>query len=247
MLRNTGDIKNDVIVRLGISTTAAYYTDAILDDWINNANKWAGAYKKWPFTEYMDSSTAFVSGTDNYAYPSNFKSDSIRLLKDGSGDFFEKKEFGQYQKYNQANIGHNKKFFTDFARRFYINSTVATGTLYVWGQKTVDDLDKTDATATTVFSSGDEEGNEAIVLKVMSFAMQKEKKFDVVKSRGGVALGGVATAYDMKAVQVLDELWKRIQDEQFGYQTTDGEGMFKRINVEKGALRDDLFKRDQFY
>lgn len=236
MIRTFGDIETDVIVKLGVNTTAAYYTDALLLGWINGANKWAGAFKKWPFTEYKDSSTVFASGVDNYAYPTNFKSDSIRLLQDASGYFFDKKNFEQYQKYMQANSGNNKRFFSDFARRFYVNPIIATGTLYVWGQQTVPDLDLTAYdTATTVFSNAEEEGNEAIVNEVLSYAMQKEKKYNMVK------------LYHDKAVAILNAIWDRIKDEQFAYQTTDGEGMFKRINVEKGALRDDLFKRDQFY
>ena len=39
MLTTSNDIKNDVIVKLGISTSSAYYTDAILNDWIQQASR----------------------------------------------------------------------------------------------------------------------------------------------------------------------------------------------------------------
>ena len=48
------------------------------------------------------------------------------------------------------------------------------------------------------------------------------------------------------AKQKLDELSVRIKDEQFGYQDTDGDGMFKRIDVVSGGFRDDTLNTNRF-
>ena len=56
-----------------------------------------------------------------------------------------------------------------------------------------------------------------------------------------------AELHDQRATLKLDEIWNRIKDEQFAYQNVEDEGLFSRIDVLGGALRDDMFKRDQWF
>ena len=46
-----GDLITEVVVRLGTDTTVAFYTDSILERWIDQAHRWAAGQHKYPFTE----------------------------------------------------------------------------------------------------------------------------------------------------------------------------------------------------
>ena len=89
--------------------------------------------------------------------------------------------------------------------------------------------------STTIFSNYDDEGNEAIVEKMTSYLKRREH------------LAQEAELHDQRAAAKLEEIWKRVQDEQYAYKTTkEREGMWKRIDVVEGGLNDELFRRDQF-
>ena len=232
MLTNFGDIKTDVIVKLGISTTSAYYTDAILNSWIQQGTRWASSFKKWPFTEGRISTT--FTGTEEWSFES-YKADSFRLMQIG-GKRLNKLNFEDYQIFREEDESGSDRVYSDFGRLVFINPNIdLSGTLTAWGQYQPADIDITDLTATTVFSNGDEEGNEAIVEEVLSFANIRERK------------EGEANAHHVKATQILDGVYKKVADEQFQYQThrTRG-GMWKRINVIDGGVEDDKIQRDQF-
>ena len=70
--------------------------------------------------------------------------------------------------------------------------------------------------------------------EALSFAMLREKRFND------------SEYYHKKAVEILEEIWVKVNAEQYGYQTRKDKNMFKRMDVLGGALRDDLLKRDQF-
>jgi hypothetical protein len=238
-MKTLGDLRTEFFVRSQSSSTLAFYTDEITGDWADQAHKWAAGYKKWPFTEGRVSTTfaSLSTSEDGYLvgeYPEGWKSDSLRLLTVG-GKRFNKKNFYKFQSFIEDNPSADDKLFTDFGRRFYINPNASglSGTVVVWGQYTPATIDNTDPSVTTVFS-GEEDGNDAIVEKMIALAKTREKKLNE------------AIAHEKKASLILDELWKKIQDEQFGYQDTDNEGMFKRIDIVGGGFRDDTYNRDQF-
>lgn len=234
-LTTIAEIQTEFQVRQGSATTVANYTDSIIRNWIDEAHKFAASRYKWPMTEGR-SSTSFASlvtdedGFTYGVYPEGWKLRTIRHLEAG-GEVYDKKNFIFFRKYFKENTGADDQFWTDYNNRYYING--GSGTVAVWGQFTPN-LDLTDTAAKTIFSDIDEDGNQAIVELVQSFAMTKEKKEDEAKLHLEKALG------------FLDAVWKRFTDEGFAYQTPDNEGMFKRIDVVNGGLRDDLFKRDQF-
>lgn len=238
-----------MIVRLGVATTAAFYTDAIIDEWINNAHKWAAGYKKWPFTEGRYSTTAASLGTNEdgwttLEYPEGFKSDSIRLLTVG-GKKFLKKNFYKFQEFLQDNSSDTSVIFSDYGRRIFINPNAAgmSGTITAYGQYLPADLDRTDPTQGTVFTGFNDEGNLAIVEEILSYAADKERQ-PVGISRGKIS--GLAPFHHSKATDILDQIAGTIKDEQFGYQDTLNEGMFKRFDVTRGGFKEDTFRRDQW-
>lgn len=237
MLTDFEDIKTDVINKLGISTTDAFYTDAILNSWIRQGTRWATAYKKWPFTEGRVSTT-FTTGSgensDEWSFE-GYKADSFRILTVG-GKRFTKLNFDDYLIFREEEPQSTDRVYSDFGRLVFINPNAdASGTLTAYGQLQPVDIDVTDLSATTVFSAGDEEGNEAIVEEVLAYAHTRERK------------ESLANFHHQRAIQILDSLWERTNAEQFNYHThrTRG-GMWERIDIVEGDLSDELFRRDQF-
>jgi len=234
MIQTTDEIRNDVIVKLGIATSSAFYTDKILNEWIQQGVRWATSYRKWPFTEGRIETT-YTSANEEWNFE-GVKADAIRLLQIG-GKRFEKVTFEDYQIFKEEESSGTAKLFTDFGRTVFINTnTDASGTLTAWAQFAPSTLDMTaNPSSQTVFSNGDEEGNTAIVEEVLYYANLREKKPDV------------ANFHHEKATQILDNVFKNYLDEQFNYKTfkTRG-GMFKRVNIIDGNLDDGRFKRNQF-
>src|SRR3990167_1853080 len=222
MINSFYDIKDEVIRRAGISSTVAYFTDAILDDWLDNAHKWAAGYKKWTVTEGRVKTTYVADSTSEemgLAYPENWRPDSIRFLQVG-GKRFKKTNFIKYQEFREDNSSSQDKIFSDFGRLYYVNpNAYVAGTTTLLGHFTPADFDFTDNTAKTVFSDTVEEANEAIVEKVLAQVKQRQQKTDE------------ALLHEKRAREILLEELEQIQEEQFAYQEHEGDGLWKRIDV----------------
>jgi len=232
MINTFTELKNDVIVKLGITTTTAFWTDAILDDFIDEAYTWTTGYKKWPFTEKRDISANTSDETEIHTYPSDFKTDSIRILT-VNDKIVRKVDFQQYLRFREQQSSNTKRIYSDFNRTYYINPNMdISGTIHSYGQY-FPALDPTDETSTTVFSGAEEDGNEAISEKALEYARIREQKFNEAKT------------HRENAKRILDDVWDRIADEQYAYQP-EGEGMWRHVDVVSGAYRTDLFRRDQF-
>jgi len=220
-----GEIKIQTLVRGGWSTTYTI-TDTNLDLFIDKAHRFAAAYKKWPFTEGRVSTTfaSLATTEDGYLegnYPEGWKSDSIRLLKIG-GKQVDKKEFYKFTKFLEDNATSTDRIFSDYGRVYYINPNIdVSGTVTAWGQYTPASLVEND----TVFV-GEDEGNEAIIEMTMSYVYRR------------LGDDNNAMAHEITSRRTLDELWIRIQAEQYGYQVTPDDGMFKRFDVLEGGTID---------
>ena len=234
MLNQVSEIIGEVLVRNNRTTTDAFITDAMLQDWIREAHTWASGFHKWPFTEGRVSSTYVVDSADSGRdFPEGWKSDSIRFLQVG-GKRLKKLNHFNYLSFREDFPNDSKEVFSDHGRLYFVNPNIdASGTITFWGQYQPT-IDPTAPTATTIFSTFDEEGNEAIVEKMQGYLKRREH------------LVQEAELHDQRAASKLEEIWKKIQDEQYAYQNVEDEGLFKRIDVLGGALRDDLFRRDQF-
>lgn len=233
-LNTAGDIYTEVLVRNNRTTTDSFITDAMLQDWLRMAHVWASSYKKWPMTEARDR-TATFSGTEELPYTSlgvSYKADSIRMLQ-VDGKRFQKLNFEDYQMFRESRPDGNDRVFSDYDRILFINPTAdVSGTVTTWGQYQPT-IDPTDLAATTVFSTRDEEGNEALVEKMTANLKRREH------------LPDEAELHDERAKAKLDEVWTRIQGEQYAYHTSkDRDGMFSRFDVLHGTTED--FDRDQF-
>lgn len=231
MLRTFEEIKNDVIVKSGIKTTSTYFTDAILDDWIKQSERWATAFKKWPFTEGRVSTT-FVAGQEEYPFE-GYKSDSFRMVHVG-GKRLGKITFEDYKIFKEDQESSADRVFSDYGRIMFVNPLIdLAGTLTAWGQYTPAPIDVTEPNSLTVFSNGDEEGNEAIVEKVLSFIRKRQQKRND------------ANDHLKNAKDILENMEGIVEEELFNYKTKD-RGMFERVDVVNGSYYNDGIKRDQF-
>lgn len=235
MLNTVGDLITEVLVRNNRTTTDSFITDAMLQDWVRDAHVWATAFRKWPFTEVRDQTLTF--STEEVPYSSfavKFKADSIRILQIG-GKRLQKLAFEDYQIFKENVPQSNERVFSDFGRTLFINANAdVSGTITAWGQYQPS-IDPTDLSATTMFSSYDEEGNEALVEKMTCYLKRREHIPDE------------AELHDQRAAAKLTEVWERSQNEQYAYQTSpERGGMFERIDILNGGRASDLFKRDQF-
>lgn len=249
-LYNQGDIIRDFLLKMNQSSSVAFYSDRTLTEWASNAHAWAASRYKWPMTEGRNSTTAASAGTSDegwttLAYPEGFRQDSVRVMI-VDGKRFHKKIFNKFQSYLQDNPGATDRFFTDFARTLYINPRAEgfSGTVTLFGQINVAPLATDtvassagsigpDPTALTVFSGVEEDGNEAIVEKMMEYAYLRQKDSKEADYHGD------------RAGKMLDGIWNRVKDEQAMYQGVPDDGMFERFNVLGGRYPGD-FNTDQF-
>ncbi len=208
----------------------------MLKDWYTQANHWGAAYKKWPFTEGRIETT-FAAGvgadSDEYNFE-GYKADSFRIILIG-GKRLRKLNFADYKIFREESPTDDERVWSDFGRVVYINPNIdVSGTLVAYGQYQPT-IDITDENGVTVFSDFDQEGNEAIVEKMSSYLKRREN------------LQQEAELHDTRASAKLEEIWKRVLDEQYAYQThPDRGGMWERVDVIEGVFREDIFRRDQF-
>ena len=231
-MRTGIDVFTQVLVRNNRTTTDSFITDANLKTWFRDASVWAASYHKWPMTEGRIQTT-FTTGTGPNSDEWNFegyKADSFRIITVG-GKRLRKLNFADYQIFREEETSGDDRVFSDFGRTVYINPNAdISGTVVAYGQyQPIPDED-----AATIFTDYDDEGNEALVEKMTSYLKRKEH------------LAQEAELHDQRAIAKLDEIWKRVLDEQYAYQThEDRGGMFKRFDVLAGRDFTDK-KENQF-
>jgi len=232
MITTYSDIRTDVLDKAGLATTAGFITQDMLNNWIQQAERWATSFKNFPCTEGRVSTT--WTGTEELTFE-GYRSDSFRYLKVGEKRF-RKLNFEDYEIFKEEEPDSEEKVYTDFGKLVLINPRAdVSGTLTAFGQFEPAPIDVTDEESTTVFSNGNEEGNEAIVEKVLSF-IESRKQDD-----------NAAAKHLESAEGILDKMDEAVDERQFRYQTHRSRGgMFKRINVLGGGIDDELIRRDQF-
>ena len=230
-INNVGDIFTEFLIRNNRTTTDSFITDAMLQDWTRMSHTWASSQHKFPFTEGRVSTT--FSATEEWNFE-GYKADSFRLMQIG-GKRLKKLDFRNYQIFREEEPSSDERVFADFGRTVFINPNVdLAGTLTAWGQYEPV-IDPTDLTAITIFSGFDEEGNEAILEKMTAYLKRREH------------IPNEAELHDKRASLILDEIWKRVLDEQYQYQThPDSGGMFRRFDVLEGDYQEEIFRKDQF-
>lgn len=243
-MQTAPDIITEFLVRNNRSTSDSFLTDSILDMWVNNAHIWAAGYKFWPFTENITELGTF--GTERLAYSgardANIKSDSVRMLSVGDiasiGTMtpFKRVSFEEYTKYRQFTVAGVDAIFTDFGRNVYVNTLAsgASGTVYAFYQFLPAAINA--GSTTTVFTNYDDEGNEGIVRMMSSYLKNREHQ------------PSEAEYHESKAKEKLDEVWKKMQDQQSTYQAAPGsQGMWQRFDVIRGrGLQPSELSPNQF-
>lgn len=230
MLRTVSDLITEVLVRNNRTTTDGFITDLMLREWLRNSNNYATTLYKWPLSEVRDKSIAWT-GAEEIPYTDltiDYKADSIRILQIG-GKKLRKTTFEDYQDFRELYPSGTDRIYADYGRTLFINPIAdVSGTIAAFGQYTPQ-IDPTDATATTMFSTFDEEGNEAIVERMTGYLKAREHLLDEQE------------LFNQKCNTTLAGLWKKVQDEQFNYQPGPvSDGMFKRFDAVDGGFRDDI-------
>ncbi len=198
------------------------FTETELVRWLTMAKDEAVACRPWPFTEGKESITS-VSGQEEYNYPTNLKTESIRYLTVNSKRY-QKLTFEDYMTYREDYASDTDKYFTDRNRTLYVNYLVSgfSGSIICYGQVEVAGS-ITSASTTTVFSVAEPEGDEAIIKLAYSKALGSEKIKNLTKSR----------QEKIEAFEILDGIWNRIKERRASYHTKN-KPLFKHFDVLDG-------------
>lgn len=231
MTNIASEIQKEVLVRGARTTSDTDITDAILTGWYSQAVRWASAYHKWPFTEGRIQTT--YASTEEWSFE-GYKADSFRILQVG-GKRLQKLNFEDYQIMREETPEADDRVFSDFGRTVFINPNAdVSGTLTAYGQYQPY-VDVTDESGKTVFSDYDEEGNEAVVEKMLGYLKKRDKLMEE------------SQMHETQANVILDNVWNKVQGERYAYQThPERGGMFERIDVVNGTFEDEINLRNQF-
>jgi len=233
---NTGELRSQILVRTGKSTTSGWITDTFLNDFLTQAHRWAAGFKPWPFTEGRVSTTYATgsgAGSDEYTFE-GYKANSFRIMTVGN-ERLRKLNFDDYLILKDKTPAVTDKVFSDFANIIYINQQASLGgTLVAYGQYVPAKFDSTATDEETVFSNIAEDGSQAVIEEAISYVYKRDGK--IVQ----------AQEQHLLAKTLLEELWQRVQDEKHAYQThANRGGMYKRIDVIGKGYYEDL-SEDQF-
>ena len=143
---------------------------------------------------------------DYYDYPSDFLTGSAsRLYIDNLK--YEKKAYQDLMDYADNVItgavppDSSKHYFAEYGRQFFVwpkSTTPGASNGIIWGN--IQPLQISTPTSTTIFSLWNDSGNEAILKKALSVAMERLDP-------------GFAQTQKTEAVQLLELIWKKIMDE----------------------------------
>jgi len=208
------------------------YTITELVRWLQLSYDEAAARHPWPFTEGR---LEITSSGEKYDYPTNVKSDSLRYLTINDKRY-KKLLFEDYLKYKEDYASGSEKVYSDRNRVIYVNhladdfgnSIVLYAQVHVSGSVN-------SQTSSTVFTTAEPEGDEAIVQLAYSKALGSEKMKNPTK----------AQKEKLEALDTLDGIWKRIKEKSHTYQTKDTP-MFRRMNILEGGYEDEIRSRYRF-
>lgn len=205
------DMEAELIQRAMLANNSTMIPPARATQLIQDANQWAGSLHFWPplYRSRIFSSKPNTQSLayDYYDYPSDALTGSISRLYIG-GKKYDKKAFQDFLDYvDNVLIGSippdpTKRYFAEFARQFFVYPTVtAAGTNdgIVWCN--IQPLQMSIPTSTSIFSLWNDSGNEAILKKALSVAMERLDS-------------GFANVQKAEAIQLLELIWKKITDEQ---------------------------------
>lgn len=191
------DMQNELTSRLGVASNSTKFPLSRIKTLVKDAHLWATSL--FPFRELTletdvlfsaGTTSSFITGAKDFTYPTAYRSNSVWLIFIGSNEY-KKRNFDDLLRYALANPNSAKRRFADLGRKYIVFPTPTSGTLKVYGQQQATQLSADGDT--TIFSSANDEGNEAIVLKAFQTATNNQP----VRVRGGVLIGLEGQAIDI--------------------------------------------------
>jgi hypothetical protein len=178
-------MQTEMTSRLGVATNSTKFPLARIKLLLQDAHLWATAL--YPFreltleTDVLASTgvtSTYIAGAKDFTYPATYRSNSIWMIFIGSNEYL-KRNFDDLLRYVLNNSTSNKRRYADLGRNYIVYPSPSTGTLKVYGQKQATQISADGDT--TIFSSANDEGNEAILNKAISVAKNdKSKEQDAV-------------------------------------------------------------------
>jgi hypothetical protein len=210
MLISRENLEDELVQRVMVSNNSSMLPAARVTQLIQDAYQWAGTLHFWPplYRARTFSTTPNTQSLtyDYYDYPSDFLTGSVsRLYIDNKK--YDKKAYQDLIDYadnvveNSVPPDPTKRYFAEYGRQFFVYpaSTVAgSSNGIIWGN--IQPLQISTAASTTIFSLWNDSGNEAIVKKALSVALER---FDP----------NFATTQKKEAFDLLELIWKKIMDE----------------------------------
>jgi len=204
------DIENELVARVMLAGNSTLLSSARVTQLVQDANLWAGTLHFWPplFRSRIFSSKPNTQSLayDYYDYPTDFLTGSISRLYIANNKY-EKKAFNDFLDYvDNAVAGSvppntSNRIFAEFSRQFFVYprvSVAGTNDGLVWGN--IQPLQLSSSSSNTIFSLWNDSGNEAILKKALSVALERlDPQFAAVQKA--------------EAVQLLNVIWKKIVDE----------------------------------
>lgn len=163
---------------------------------------------------------------------------SIRYLMVGDKRF-TKVNWDDYRIYKEEKSSGQDKIFSYFGGVVFVNTNAdVSGTLTAYGKYMPADIADGDGndTTDTVFSEGNDEGNQAIINEVISYIYRRENK------------PNDSVNHHNLAIEHLERLWTKIREERALDQTVEARGgQFKRLDVLSGGFKDTINNEDRFF
>lgn len=194
---------------LSVETTDVFYTETIIDTFVNRAIKAIANLYPWQETQRaIKRDTA--AGVDYYSYPNNIRTDSVYILT-VDGEEYKKVTFRDFIRYQENNSGGTEKIYSDYRKKLFIYptpSTDGTGNINAWGHEVPDELSAD--TDTHIFS----------YQSVLEEAIQMYAKgLALIKGRGSHYERGKALMGD--ALTMAQNEWKAQQRRQGEYKNVE--------------------------
>ena len=206
-MNTRSEIETELSNRLQIANNSTTFPTSRITTLVQDASLWAGTLFFWPslyrsriFSSKPNTQTLAY---DYYDYPSDFLTGSISRLYI-NGVKYDRKNFQDFLDYVdnviQGSLAPDptKECFAEFGRQFFVYPTVTsagTNDGLVWGN--IQPLALSTASSTTIFSNWDDSGNEAILKKAISVAMER---LDPV----------FANQQKAEAIQLLTLIWRKV-------------------------------------
>lgn len=212
-MQTRAEIETEVLARLMIANNSTQFPSSRITQLVQDAYIWAGSIFFWPSLmrlRYFSTKPSSQSSSpilplayDYYDYPTDFLTGSISRMYIG-GKKYDKKSYQDFLDYvdnaqdAQTPPDNTKHYFAEYGRQFFVwpGVTVAgSNDGLIWGNIQPPAL--ANSTDKPIFSLWDDSGNEAIVKKAISVAMERLDS-------------GFANEQKQEALQLLQLMWQKV-------------------------------------